>query len=394
MQDDDTNTKRVCYACVGDRILAGKIEEEGSRGLCSYCGKSHETLTLDRLADRIDEVLQKHFVDTPSGPSDFEYVLIREGLWEWEREGDPVVCVIADMAGLSEETAEDMTALLSDRYAYRAAKEGWENPYGFEAWYEERKPNDRGFRDIWTEFRRRIRSRARFFSTYAEEALGKVFGGLTAHKAYDGKPVIWEIGTEDENRFVWRARNAQSTAELEDVLKSPTREIGPPPSRRATGGRMNAPGIPVFYGAMDECTCIAEIRPPVGSYVVVARFELLRPVRLLDCDVLGKIYVEGSHFDPDYAVRRDHVVFLRRLVSEIGRPVMPRNEAFDYLTTQAVAEYLANKAGLDGIVFRSSQTGGEGRNVVLFNHACGVEPYELPQGTRRLPTLLMTHRRR
>ena len=48
-----------------------------------------------------------------------------------------------------------------------------------------------------------------------------------------------------------------------------------------------------------------------------------------------------------------------------------------------VSEYLAScvEPRLDGIVFHSSQTAGEGRNIVLFNHTCGVEPYNLPKGT-------------
>ena len=33
---------------------------------------------------------------------------------------------------------------------------------------------------------------------------------------------------------------------------------------------------------------------------------------------------------------------------------------------------------LDGIIFRSAQTGGGGRNVVLFQHACGIESSDLP----------------
>ena len=63
---------------------------------------------------------------------------------------------------------------------------------------------------------------------------------------------------------------------------------------------------------------------------------------------------------------------------------MPQDEAFEYLTTQVVAEYLANKVtlGIDGIIFGSSQTGGNGRNLVLFSHACGVESHDdLPTGT-------------
>ena len=41
---------------------------------------------------------------------------------------------------------------------------------------------------------------------------------------------------------------------------------------------MNAPGIRAFYGAMEESTCLAEIRAPVGSHVVVGRFQFTRPV--------------------------------------------------------------------------------------------------------------------
>ena len=145
---------------------------------------------------------------------------------------------------------------------------------------------------------------------------------------------------------------------------------------------MNAPGIPVFYGAMDAATCIAEARAPVGSKVVVAKFELLRPVCLLDFDALAEIFVKGSHFDPNYAERAARAAFLKRLVREICRPVMPQDETIEYLATQVVAEYLANKLNprLDGIIFRSSQTGGTGRNLVLFNHACRVEPDEFPAG--------------
>ena len=45
---------------------------------------------------------------------------------------------------------------------------------------------------------------------------------------------------------------------------------------------------------------------------------------------------------------------------------------------------------IDGIIFHSSQTGGDGRNVVLFNHARVVEPHSLPKGTSvevRIPPL-------
>ena len=145
---------------------------------------------------------------------------------------------------------------------------------------------------------------------------------------------------------------------------------------------MNAEGISVFYGAMEMETCVSEIRAPVGSRVVVGKFELLHTVRLLDLSAMAEVSVNISYFDSHYAINKGRAAFLRHLVREISRPVMPQDESKEYLSTQVVAEYLANKVEprLDGIIFPSSQTGGNGQNVVLFNHACRVERNELPEG--------------
>ena len=364
----EKDTVRVCHDCIGDSFLADEVKEQGSRGLCSYCGKRRKSLMLEKLAERIHEVLQEHFRLTLNETP-------------WRRSGYPVVDLIANMAGLDEEIADDVRALLSEPHEYEAMTDGAENPYDSDAHYEELSPDEWGFRDTWEAFRTEIRSRSRFFSNSAEDALRSIFGDLSTLKTFDEQPVIREITPDDEGRFLWRARTAQSTKELKAILGAPVREIGPPTPRLAKGGRMNAPGIPVFYGALDEDTCVAEARAPVGSHVVVAKFEVLRPLWLLDFVSLTKIYVERSHFDPTYASHVGRASFLRRLVREMSRPIMPGDEAFEYLVTQAVAEYLAHKVEprLDGIIFRSSQTDGAGRNVVLFNHACGVEPYDLPK---------------
>src|SRR5204863_5060748 len=133
-------------------------------------------------------------------------------------------------------------------------------------------------------------------------------------------------------------------------------------------------------GAEGAGSCLAAIPAPVGSSVVYGRFEIIRPVRLLDMDALAQVYIRGSHFDPEFGIQRARAAFLSHLVQNISRPVMPNDEAFDYLPTQAVAEYLATKVKppFDGIIFSSSQTGGEGRNVVLFNHASAAEPDDIP----------------
>ncbi|MCJ7541599.1 MAG: RES family NAD+ phosphorylase, partial [Desulfobacterales bacterium] len=131
--------------------------------------------------------------------------------------------------------------------------------------------------------------------------------------------------------------------QVDKVLKAPIKELSAPPAMAAKHGRMNAAGISVFYGATDAETCIAEVRPPIGSHVVVGRFKIIQNIRLLDLNILSEIYATGSYFDQEFKRRKGHAAFLQRLVGELTKPVMPNKETLGYLPTQIVAEYLAEK---------------------------------------------------
>jgi hypothetical protein len=163
----------------------------------------------------------------------------------------------------------------------------------------------------------------------------------------------------------------------------PDREIGSPPAIHANAGRMNARGISVFYGANDPKVALAEVRPPVGSQVAVGRFEIVRPIRLLDLTALSNVATRGSVFDPSLVDRLERTIFLRNLSRRITFPVMPDDELFEYLPTQAIADFLATEATppLDGIIFPSVQVAGDALNIALFHKAARVEEIELPRGT-------------
>ena len=62
---------------------------------------------------------------------------------------------------------------------------------------------------------------------------------------------------------------------------------------------------------------------------------------------------------------------------------MPDDETFEYIPTQAVADFLATAPNveIDGIIFPSAQVAGEARNVVLFHKAAKVEIAEIPGDT-------------
>jgi hypothetical protein len=170
---------------------------------------------------------------------------------------------------------------------------------------------------------------------------------------------------------------------LKAALCPPDLELGPPPAPHARAGRMNAQGISVFYGANAPSVAIAEVRPPVGSQVALAELAIVKPLRLLDLTALRAVRVEGSVFDPGLAGRMERAMFLRSLSQHITRPVMPDDEVFEYLATQAVANFLATESEipLDGILFPSVQAAGNVLNVVFFHKAARVEPLVLPEGT-------------
>nr|WP_283822043.1 RES family NAD+ phosphorylase [Bradyrhizobium diazoefficiens] len=163
----------------------------------------------------------------------------------------------------------------------------------------------------------------------------------------------------------------------------PDQQLGSPPALLAGAGRMNARGISVFYGANDPKAAIAEVRPPVGSKVAVAQFEIIRKLRLLDLTALKNVQVRGSIFDVNFARRLERAQFLKSLSRRITQPVMPDDEPFEYLATQAVADFLATEAAMpiDGIIFPSVQVAGDLLNVVLFHKAALVEVMEIPSGT-------------
>ena len=398
----EQGTKSICAWCVGNPWLTAQVEQQGHLGSCTYCFGRRRTVPLESLAGWTHQVISAHFVLTPNHPTEpDDFIIIAMGM-DWERRGGSPTEIIAEEAGLVEEIANDILSLLSDLHTFDAVREGEEDPYDkYETRYEAVGPNPEIFWSLWNSVPNEIRHRARFFNADAERILGNIFGDLATLQTEHGTPVIRNLGSSGQDTFIWRARTALSRETAEYILESPAQELGPPPRENATAGRMNPEGIPVFYGAMDLTTCIAEIRPPVGSYVVAGRFKLLKAVRVLDMDLLQEAYAEPNYFDPQYVDLSNRIAFLKQLVAELARPVMPGDETKEYLATQIVAEYLAQKTSprLDGILFRSSQMNVqdksasseesvEDRNIVLFNYASRVEPFMVPHGVTveaRLP---------
>ena len=372
---DDNNDTFVCHACIGDRYLKSEIRRQGSAQTCMICSKRKRAIDFGDLCDRVHQVITDEFDRTANEPE--SWAAYKGGDVDWERDSEPIDKILYDVLECDEPLMEALKEELSNQHhSFDNAAAGEEDPYGDEVHYEPSEPNDSEFRGAWSTFETEIRTRARFFNSKAKSILDEIFRDLNRFSNHS-KSLIREAGPNTNTEVLYRARSASDTTEIARMVEYPATELSAPPSRLTGSGRMNPRWISMFYGAFDPDTCIAEIRPPVGSYAVVGRFSIVRKLRLLDLHALQHLFVrKASYFDPEFRHLRDKARFLRRLVEIMSRPVMPTDEDYQYLPTQAVAEYLSEKLKprLDGLIFPSSQRDGPGENVVLFRHASVVAP--------------------
>ncbi len=387
---DTLEDKRICSNCIGESFLSNLVEESGKRRKCSYCGSTGKTISVEELADRTEAVLQGFYQRTLDHPDGYQSAMLsdKESGYSWERDGDPVTDVIEDVARISPEAAMDVQSILQERFSSRSSDEiGEETEFDQESQYEYVGVDSKAWEEKWREFEKSLKTNTRYFNQLGKEYLDEIFKDLHQLKTIGGNPFLVG-GPTLAFKTVYRARVFLSDDTLRTALTKVVEQLGPPLSSFAKSGRMNATGISVFYGATDEHTALAEVRPPVGSKVAVTKFDLIRELRLLNLLELQDITVDGSLFNETHADLLSRVQFLSQLSKKMIVPVMPGEEDTQYLVTQAIADYLAMEStiNVDGIIFPSIQT-KTGSNVVLFHKASRVKKREIPAGTQISVTL-------
>lgn len=376
----------ICEQCVEEPFLSSEIATTGQIAACSYCESEAQCWTIEQLADRVEQAFAEHYVRTSNEPDDWQQSLLRdkESDYDWERNGEPVHDAIACATRIPDEAVADVLEVLGERHSdFDTAAMGDECEFDADSYYEQKDTSDATWQYEWRLFERTLKTEARYFSRAATDHLAAVFGRIDQLGTLDGKPMVVDAGPGKSISILFRARVFQSEEPLKEALCRPDRHLGSPPARAAAAGRMNARGISVFYGATSPGVALAEVRPPVGSQVALATFRITRPLRLLDLSALENASDGGSVFDPTLLQRLERVSFLQSLGSKMTRPVMPDDQEFDYLSTQAVADFLAteNDPTLDGILFNSTQS-EEGDNIVLFHKASRVKSMDLPAGVK------------
>lgn len=350
LMDDE---KSICSDCIEDPYVRNLINSTGDNDCpCSYCNSRGVTVSLEKIANLMHEVFEKYY---NAYSDDF----FHGGSSEEE--------VISEELGVEEEVYKDILEILceihNDYDCYI---------YGNDYVYEQTVFSVGEYDFTWNNLRKSLRTKTRFFNSDLRVFLDKIFSGIETMRLETGAT----IRQLDSSHVMYRARAFEDYRDVEKALAQPARNFGPPPSVSATSGRMNPHGVPVFYGAMSRETAIAEIRPAVGSLVVIAPFRPRRVLNLLDLSSLEHLVLtKGSLFDPGTQHRIEVTSFLKTLSRKLTIPVFGKTRESEYLITQAVAEYLSllEAPVLDGIMFHSTQSENpemkddKGYNVVLFS---------------------------
>lgn len=357
-----SESKNVCHRCIGELYIKKLIRAKGNKeNNCSYCGKSLRNIRIDDLAAKVHEMFNLHYSLT-----EFDSY--------YDRTGPDANEVIQEELEVDDVISEDIFQSLQNNYNdHHEIDRIYDEDYGYE------KITVRGddFDRKWEEITKSLREEARFFNQSAKEFLDDLFSDIHTQVTGNSDAVIKDLGTET---VLYRARVFHSKDAVLEALSQPERKLGPPPPEDAKAGRMNALGVPVFYGATSPEIAMAEVRPAVGSHVVMARFSPLRNLRILDLSALKSlIHIEGSMFDPENLKKTEKIRFLKTLSYKLTIPVLAEVRGHEYLITQAVSEYLglSSNYNLDGISFHSTQieinqVGKRDRSIVLFNKSATV----------------------
>jgi len=358
----------VCTQCFADKGLRRRIAQERPDHDVGNCERHrrYKGLPIEAVAGIVDPVFRQSYGLTDGG-------------WN-SRSGDSLETLLYDLTGVEDE------AVMADLMAALVQGDDYWPGDGGEAFYDdtfEYVANDQALWThglLWERLRSRLLHGQRFFNRQVLSGLAEIFEGVHLQRGTDKRPAVYALAPGDRQSRFHRARIAQTEALRTEIRENPVSKLGPPPDRLRKPGRLNASGISAFYGSFDMDTCVAELRPRVGAFLVAARFELTRPIIVLDMTRFETAPKASNRFAKDHVVRLAQHNFMRSFMREIAQAVSPDDEHLDYVPSQAVAEYLAHhhqfnlngrRVRIEAIIYRSAQN-PRGLNIAILGDAARV----------------------
>jgi hypothetical protein len=349
--------KFVCEGCFGDDAIKDVIRQKSEAKHCDYCGRNSEdsdacVAAIDTVMAVIVEGIEQEWAEpTADGVS----WISREGGWQspvydtWE----------LFRSYIKDELEIDGSDLLDDIIESVGDKQWCQRDHLL-------LPPGQAMIYGWERFSYAVKYETRYM--FFEWSEGDVSYGNPDE--IPPSEMLRRIGKSLEETGLLKtipegSRFFRARPHKEHEIYTTARDLGPPPCERALSNRMSPAGIPMFYGAGDAETAIAE----TGGIVTVGAFDTVKALTVLD---LYNVPPFPSLFDRSRRHLRGLHLFLRDFVTDLSRPIVKDGrEHIEYVPTQIITEYFrhqfraADGQRIHGILYPSARREG-GRCCVLF----------------------------
>lgn len=350
--------KYVCSRCFDDYAIRDFAKSIADERKCDYCGRH----ARKPIAASIGEVLRfiAQGIRAEWGDPNNEGVGW-EGGWQGAEviDSDELIRYrIEELWETNETIMDDLVEAFSD---YQWCQR---NPYGLLP--------DQALVLSWDQFSEQVKHRTRyvFFRLQREDNQFGIDDTVAPALMLDKlSQVISSLNLVDTivpDQLLCRVRGHDAHTHY-----CTAKDLGPPPPEKAIASRMSPAGIPMFYGAYDEKTALAETKPFKRAYTcaTVGIFKPLHDIRVLN---LTKLTPVPSLFDEGKRHLRPQLIFMKSFIEDLRKPIKKDSRVhIEYVPTQVFTEYIrylyTDDEGLpvQGIVYPSARVKG-GVSVVLF----------------------------
>lgn len=345
----------ICKDCVQDYGLKEYIKKKGISNKCNLCNTSKKSIQIKDLLYYIKKCIELEFaspeqlkavnVDIPSSIPDKTEDLIEKLLQ-------------SENIDLKKEVRKK---LKYDTFYFTGRIFLKHNKYV----------------KLWKKFKEKT-IRERRFTYLLEDGKGK--DKLSMHKICEILNRHKMIMPIEENNSFYRGRGKKWGEQAVDVAFDEISDICPPPAEKASEGRMNPKGIPMFYCANDIELIRKELEVYDMKTITIAKFKNLKRMLILDLTRISQI--------PFFSKDRKYIQFLVAFSEDISKPKnINNNLQLEYISTQIVTEYFKyylklSDENINGIKYESSVYKSEGcYNFVFF---CGRENFKDVDGAKDL----------
>ena len=320
--------KSICVHCVPDEylqdVVAGAVVDEQE---CSFCGTAPAAL-FDVFTEGFMVGVRNRFEQADNAGIPWDG---REGGYVFDTY---LHCDLPDTFDWEIETGHEGEVLIELSQCLE------EKTYASHRWWAATEL-DEEYAFAWKEFREQILYRTRFVF-WARKATSDRDPGSEEVPVAKVLELIGRllvaldlITTLPAGTVTYRARGH---ARQEDSRDWGAAQLGTNlPENATSSSRMSPAGIPLFYGADDVETALAEVaHADDRPFFTVGKFVTTEPVTVVD---LTHVPPVPSVFDQELGSYQRELLFLNELVEELRKPIDTARSNLDYVPTQVFCEY-------------------------------------------------------